>query len=182
VGRAIILRAYARILITGGTGFIGQTLVRHLAEAGHQVRLLIAPHGGHRIARGLPVEVAVSPLNDSRLAPAMVGIDTVYHLAGGEWAGAYASLLEIDIRGTQYVVEAASDAQVDRLSTSATLALIVPLLTLSSRPRPLLKSISAEVGSITPSCARQSSLAPTTDSPLEWPAAQPLALRIHRPR
>jgi NADH dehydrogenase len=107
----------ARILITGGTGFIGQALVRHLAEAGHQVRLLIRPsRRTPNLPRSLPVEVAVSTLKDSRgLRAAMVGVDTVYHLAGGEWAGAYASLLEIDIRGTQFVVEAASDAQVDRL-------------------------------------------------------------------
>lgn len=45
----------------------------------------------------------------------MVGVDTVYHLAGGEWRGAYASLMEIDIRGTQYVVEAAVDAGVRRI-------------------------------------------------------------------
>ena len=107
----------ARILITGGTGFIGQALVRHLAEAGHHVRLLIRPsRDTPNLPRGLPVEVTVSTLGDTRgLRAAMVGIDTVYHLAGGEWAGAYASLLEIDIRGTQFVVEAASDAQVDRL-------------------------------------------------------------------
>jgi len=45
----------------------------------------------------------------------MVGVDTVYHLAGGEWRGAYADLMEIDIRGTQYVVEAAVDAGVGRI-------------------------------------------------------------------
>jgi NADH dehydrogenase len=45
----------------------------------------------------------------------MVGVDSVFHLAGGEWQGAYASLMEIDIRGTQFVVEAAADAGVDRL-------------------------------------------------------------------
>jgi NADH dehydrogenase len=45
----------------------------------------------------------------------MVGIDTVYHLAGAEWRGAYASLVEIDIQGTQNVVAAAADAKVRRL-------------------------------------------------------------------
>jgi NADH dehydrogenase len=45
----------------------------------------------------------------------MVGVDIVYHLAGAEWLGAYASLMEIDIQGTQNVVAAAADARVKRL-------------------------------------------------------------------
>lgn len=45
----------------------------------------------------------------------MVGVDTVYHLAGAEWRGAYASLMEIDIQGTQNVVAAAADAEVRRI-------------------------------------------------------------------
>jgi NADH dehydrogenase len=45
----------------------------------------------------------------------MVGVDTVYHLAGTEWRGAYASLVDVDIQGTQNVVTAAIDARVKRL-------------------------------------------------------------------
>jgi len=105
------------ILITGGTGFIGQAMVRHLAEAGHRVRILLrASQQSPNLPRGVPVEVAVSSLDDGRgLRAALVGVDTIYHLAGGEWRGAYANLMEIDIRGTQNVVAAATDAGVRRL-------------------------------------------------------------------
>lgn len=105
------------ILVTGGTGFIGQALVRHLVDAGYKVRILLrASSQSPKLPLSLPVEVAVSSLADSRgLRASMVGVDTVYHLAGAEWRGAYASLMEIDIQGTQNVVAAAADAGVRRL-------------------------------------------------------------------
>jgi NADH dehydrogenase len=105
------------ILVTGGTGFIGHALVRHLVDAGYQVRILLrASSQSPNLPRSIPVDVAVSSLADERgLRAAMVGVDTIYHLAGAEWGGAYASLMEIDIRGTQNVVAAAVDARVERL-------------------------------------------------------------------
>jgi uncharacterized protein YbjT (DUF2867 family) len=104
------------ILVTGGTGFIGRVLIRQLAEAGMPVRTLIRPsQASPYLPRGVAMEVAVSSLNDPRgLRAAMVGVDTVYHLASGEWKGPRASLLEIDIQGTRAVVEAAVDAGVKR--------------------------------------------------------------------
>ncbi len=77
------------ILVTGGTGFIGKALVRHLTEAGYPVRLLIRPsRHSPQLPQGVPVEVAVSSLTDRRgLRSAMVGVDVVYHLAGAERRG-----------------------------------------------------------------------------------------------
>lgn len=104
------------ILVTGGTGFIGQVLIRHLVEAGQPVRILIKPSShSPNIPKGVPVEVAVSGLADERgLRGAMVGIDIVYHLASGEWRGPRASLMDIDIKGTQAVAHAAANAGVNR--------------------------------------------------------------------
>lgn len=105
------------ILVTGATGFIGQALVRHLTEAGYPLRLLIRPSKKNpNLPRGLPVEVAVSNLTDVRnLRSAMMDVDTVYHLAGVEWHGARASLMDIDIQGAQTVSRVAADAGVKRL-------------------------------------------------------------------
>ena len=104
------------ILITGGTGFIGKALIRHLVESGYQVRTLIRPSPkSPNLPFGVPVDVAVSSLSDERgLRAAMVGVETVYHLAGGEWRGPRASLMDIDIQGTRAVVQAAEDAGVER--------------------------------------------------------------------
>jgi uncharacterized protein YbjT (DUF2867 family) len=105
------------ILITGGTGFIGRALIRHLAEAGLPVRTLIRPSAKTpRLPKGVEVDAAVASLNDEAgLRAAMVGVDVVYHLAGAERQGAKASLLDVDIHGTQAVSQAAAEAGVERI-------------------------------------------------------------------
>jgi uncharacterized protein YbjT (DUF2867 family) len=105
------------ILVTGGTGFIGKALIRHLVEAGETVRTLIRPSAkSPNLPVGVAVEVAVCGLTDERgLRAAMVGVDTVFHLAGGEWRGPRASLMEVDIQGTRSVASVAAEAGVKRL-------------------------------------------------------------------
>lgn len=105
------------ILVTGGTGFIGGALIRRLVELDYPVRTLVRPSAkSPNLPRGVAVDVAVSSLTDERgLRAAMVGVDTVYHLASGEWRGPKASLMQIDIQGTRAVVEAARDAGVQRI-------------------------------------------------------------------
>jgi len=105
------------ILVTGGTGFIGKALIRNLVGASYPVRTLIRPSSeSPDLPRGVPVQVAVSSLNDMRgLRAAMVGVDVVYHLAGVERRGAYASLMQVDIQGTRNVAEAAADAGIKRI-------------------------------------------------------------------
>ncbi|MBA4379559.1 MAG: hypothetical protein C0393_02535 [Anaerolinea sp.] len=105
------------ILVTGGTGFIGRALVRHLAQAGHQVRTLLRPSPRTpNLPLGVPVEVAVTSLSDERgLRAAMRGVDVVYHMAGGEAQGGRANLMAVDIEGTRNLVRAAADARIQRL-------------------------------------------------------------------
>ena len=105
------------ILVTGGTGFIGKVLIRHLVDNGYDVRTLIRPSSSSpELPQGVPVEVSVSSLGDRRgLRASMVGIDTIFHLAGGEWRGTQASLMEIDIQGTRSVIQAALDAGVQHI-------------------------------------------------------------------
>lgn len=105
------------ILVTGGTGFVGRALVRQLSAAGYPVRILLRPSAkSPDLPKGVPVHVALSALDDARgLLAAMAGVDTVCHLAGAEWHGAYANLERVDVHGTRMVSEAAAQAGVRRI-------------------------------------------------------------------
>ena len=104
------------ILITGGTGFIGRALVRHLIDSGYAVRTLLRPSPRTpRLPKGVPVEVAVVGLGDVRgLRAALRDVETVIHLAGTEHRGRNADLLGTDIQGTQNLAQAAKQAGVER--------------------------------------------------------------------
>jgi NADH dehydrogenase len=104
------------ILVTGSTGFVGRALLPRLAEAGHNIRVLLRPsRRTPRLPKGLPVQVAIAALDDERgLRTALVGVDTVIHLAGAEWHGLKGDLLAVDAHGTRALVDAARAANVSR--------------------------------------------------------------------
>lgn len=105
------------ILVTGGTGFIGQVLIRHLVEEGRPVRTLVRP--GRRdpnLPAGVPVEVALSSIYDERsLRSALVGVRTVFHLAGSDWLGTRGDLNRVEIEGARTLAAAAAEAGVQRI-------------------------------------------------------------------
>jgi len=105
------------ILVTGGTGFIGQTLIRQLVTLGKPVRTLLKPSPvSPNLPRGVSVEAAVSSFKDGRsLRAAMKGVDVIFHLAGSERLSSRADLTGTDVEGTQLLVRAAADAGVERI-------------------------------------------------------------------
>ncbi len=105
------------VLVTGGTGFVGQAVIRRLSEAGREIRILLRPsRSSPKIPQGIPVEVAISSLQDKRgVRAALVGVESVVHLASAEAGGREVGLQAVDVEGTSVLAEAARGAKVRRL-------------------------------------------------------------------
>ena len=105
------------ILVTGGTGFVGRSLLRALSRTeAAPVRVLIRPSGSSpKLPPGITMDAALTSVEDERgVRAAMVGVDTVIHLASEERAGGRADLWKIDVQGTRNVLNAAVEAGVSR--------------------------------------------------------------------
>lgn len=104
------------IVVTGGTGFVGQVLIRHLVSMGLQVRTLLRPSAeSPNLPRGVAVEAVICGLKDERgLRAAFKGVDAVFHLAGAERQGSQANLMGVDIEGTRSIANVAAEAGIKR--------------------------------------------------------------------
>jgi dihydroflavonol-4-reductase len=114
------------LLVTGGTGFLGATLVPLLAAGGHRIRLLqrsAAPE-----AEALGAEVVRASLDrEDAVRAALDGVDAVIHLAGQVAfdPDEPARLYELHVQGTRRLLEACVAAGVKRVvlaSSSGTIA------------------------------------------------------------
>jgi len=105
-----------RIAVTGGTGFVGRSVVNELLRRGHDVRVLARRPDDVRSRFNRPVEAVAGELADTAaLQAAFAGRDAVVHLVGiiNEKEGR--SFDEVHRQGTENVCAAAKAAGVGRL-------------------------------------------------------------------
>jgi nucleoside-diphosphate-sugar epimerase len=109
-------------LVLGGTGFIGQSLVRRLADAGRSVRLLVRdPAGLPKSLRDLPLDVVRGDLADpAALDQALAGVRDVFHLARGT-GKTYDDFARTDLQPTENVAAACLKHGVRRLVYTGTI-------------------------------------------------------------
>src|SRR5512139_4121424 len=95
-----------RVLVSGSSGLVGQTLLPHLADGGHEVVRLVRrppPLG--------PLEIAWDPAAGRLDAAALEGLDAAVHLSGesiaaGRWtAGRKRTLRDSRIATTRLLAE-----------------------------------------------------------------------------
>ena len=107
-----------KVFVTGGSGFVGQEVLRDLHAAGHSIRML-ARHASSRqveeIAKDFGAEVHSGDVLDaSSLEAGLKGTDAVIHLVGIISEAGRETFENIHTRGTENVVAAAQRARVAR--------------------------------------------------------------------
>ncbi|MFQ3582987.1 MAG: hopanoid-associated sugar epimerase [Chloracidobacterium sp.] len=119
-----------KVFLTGGTGFVGASVLRELLSGGAEVRALARRNGDRRNLEGLVFDLVEGDLDDpALLTRAMEGCEWVFHVA------AHYSLLRRDrdaiyranVEGTRHILQAARAAGVKRVvHTSSVAAIGVP--------------------------------------------------------
>ncbi|GAB4063290.1 NAD-dependent epimerase/dehydratase family protein [Angustibacter speluncae] len=104
-----------KVLLTGGSGFLGSSLCRDLAEAGHDVVVLDDNSRGRAdrlLEMGSNVRLVEGDIRDAdTVLRATEGVEVVYHLAYINGTRYFyerpADVLEVGIKGTLNTIEAA---------------------------------------------------------------------------
>lgn len=94
-----------KVLITGGTGFIGSHLVESLLQRGVQVRCLVRKTSDLKWLKDLPIEVVHGDCsNKPSLVEAVKAVDQVFHLAGVTKAIKEETYFEVNAFGTENLI------------------------------------------------------------------------------
>jgi dihydroflavonol-4-reductase len=116
-----------KILVTGGSGFIGSVVVRTLLREGAEVRCLLRPTSKLDRLAGLTYERADGDVRDpDSLKRALTGCQGVIHLAGvSSWEQIDSPLMgEVTEGGTRNLLQAAREARVEKFVFVSTAAAI----------------------------------------------------------
>ena len=116
----------ARVLVTGGSGYIGQQLVSALVAQGRQVNVLdLRPPT--RALRGVQY-VTASVLDPDSVDRAMGGVGEVYHLAGlpGMWIPRKSDFHAVNCYGTEIVIAVARKRGIARFLHCSTESILFP--------------------------------------------------------
>jgi len=135
---------HGRRCSTGGTGLLGEALLRRLLQVGVRVHVLVrTPDQANqvRVLGALPVVGNLARLDMDACRLALTCCDAVIHLAATTDESNPQRLFETNVRGTKMLVQGAKAAGVGRfvfVSTLATLAdtLQSPLQSAPSAPKP----------------------------------------------
>jgi nucleoside-diphosphate-sugar epimerase len=122
-----------RILVTGGSGFVGRELLVQLRAEGHAVRALVRSEEAQRCVEERGAQAVLGDINEqAAVNAACEGVDHVVHLAAlVRDSGPRRLFYEVNVEGTRLLLEAARRAGARRfvhVSTEAVLLDGSPLI------------------------------------------------------
>jgi nucleoside-diphosphate-sugar epimerase len=108
------------ILVTGGGGFIGRSIVRALLDRGERVRVLC--RGDYPLLREWGVDLHRGDVRDHDVVAAAVeGCDAVFHTAAHiDLWGPYEAFFAVNTLGTRHVIDACKKHRVPKLVYTST--------------------------------------------------------------
>ena len=119
-----------KVLVTGGTGFVGSQIVAALVRRGDAVRVLHRATSNLIMLEGLPVEHFLGDvLEPEAVARAVAGCDLVFHVAAvaSYWRAQREQVYKVNVEGTRIVMEACLAVGVPRtVHTSSVAAIGIP--------------------------------------------------------
>ena len=135
------------VLVTGGAGFVGATLVRRLAASGYRVRVFDNFSTGDAAhLAGVPADLVKGDIRDGdAVGAAMAGCAAVVHLAAAgsvvDSVADPAANFDVNVTGTFRVLEAARQGGVPRVVQASTGGALIgdadPPVDERSLPKPL---------------------------------------------
>jgi len=114
-----------RAFVTGGTGFIGASVVRDLLGRGIDVRALCRPGSSRVNLDGLDIEVIEGDLLDAAsLRQGIAGCGLVFHVGAlySFWVRPKRLIYDVNVEGTRSLFEAAKATGVERVVYTSSVA------------------------------------------------------------
>lgn len=117
-----------KVLVTGVNGFLGSTLVRHLLNAGYNVRGLIKKHAEDRLLHGLNIEIQNGDIRNAEdVEKAVDGCRIVFHLASlykfyPWWKRKTEEIYQVNVEGAKNLLKAALRNKIERFIFTSSIA------------------------------------------------------------
>jgi nucleoside-diphosphate-sugar epimerase len=125
----------ATVLLTGASGFVGSVILDRLVQSGVSVRVLALPETVAGLLHRDRITLFEGSLADrDLLARATAGVQVVYHFGAALPSSDTALIIEVNVRGTENLLAAATAGKVTRFVHASSMAVYDPVIRRSRWP------------------------------------------------